>query len=162
MCVLSRHSVYIPSQSSLHTYESHITAVEFLFQRFPDHVFIICGDYNLPQVSSDNDNSGLTYSYSTTVHAPCIPESFATCGFFQNYNVKNSYNTILDLVFCSDKRLIVDKLQISLVTEYLYHSSLNITLPAVISEPFCSRGHCYYNFRKADYENIRLFLSSFD
>lgn len=37
-----------------------------------------------------------------SARAPCIPESFATNGFFQNNNVYNSNNSILDLIFSNN------------------------------------------------------------
>lgn len=43
--------VYIPPLSSPQNYEYHTTAVESLLYQYPDHIFIICGDYNLPEIS---------------------------------------------------------------------------------------------------------------
>lgn len=40
--------VYIPPRSSPSIYESHISTVESLLILYPDHTFIVCGDYNLP------------------------------------------------------------------------------------------------------------------
>lgn len=127
--------VYIHPLSSLHIYKSHISSVEILFQWYPEHTFIICGDYNLPEVSWNNDENGLLYSYSSLPHAPCIPESFITYDFFQVNNVSNLHSSILDLVFCTDKRLVVEKSCEPLIPIDQYHLALNITLPTCIPLP---------------------------
>lgn len=74
--------VYIPPLSSSRVYESHMSSVEYLKSHYPGHTFIICGDYNIPEVSSDNDDCGLTYSISSSSRASCVPETFATNNFF--------------------------------------------------------------------------------
>lgn len=70
--------VYIPPLSLTEVYESHLTSVEFLFNKYTNHTFIICGDYNLPEIVWNNDDCGLLYSYSSSTRAPCIPELFTT------------------------------------------------------------------------------------
>jgi hypothetical protein len=140
-------SVYISPSSSLIIYESNISSVEYLINKYPNDTLIICGDYNIPKVTWDNDNNGIIYSFTFSARASCIPESFATNGFFQKNNIYNSNNSILDLIFCNDKNLIVEKSLEPLVPIDKYHPVLDISLPFSVPIPFCNQDHKYYNFR---------------
>jgi len=54
--------VYTPPRPSLRIYEPHVSSVVFLSQRYTEHIFIICGNYNLPKASWNNEDDGLIYS----------------------------------------------------------------------------------------------------
>jgi hypothetical protein len=154
--------VYIPPHSSSLIYESHVSSIEYLINIYPNSKFIICGDYNIPETTWDNDDYGIVYSFSSSARAPCIPESFATSGFFQKNNIYNSNNSVLDLVFCNDKTVTVDMSFDPLVPIDKYHPALCIILPFSPPLPICKRSHKFYNFRKGDYGIIRTFVSSFN
>lgn len=62
--------VYIPPLSSIQIYESYASSVNNLINKYINHTIIICGDYNLPEIIWNNDESGLLYSYSSTSRAP--------------------------------------------------------------------------------------------
>jgi hypothetical protein len=153
--------VYIPPHSNLDIYNSHSQTIEFLVRQYPFHSFIICGDYNLPEIVWDNDNSGLTYLYSSNICATCIPETFASNGFFQNNSIFNSHDSILDLVFCNTSFLVEKSLE-PLVPIDSYHPPLNIVLPYSDSKPLFENRHTFYNFRKTNYSNISSFIKGFD
>lgn len=75
-----------------------------------------------------------------------------------------AYNYILDLIFCTDQWLIVDKSKESLVPKNLYYSALNIrySFSACIFIPICDTNHSFYNFRLASYRSVHLFLLPFN
>lgn len=154
--------VYIPPLSPLSIYESHAHCIENLMHLFPEDIFIICGDYNLPEISWSCDDDGLTYSYTSSTRAPFITETFAANGFYQANNVLNLNNITLDLIFCTDKHLVVENSNEPLVPIDKHHPALNISLPVNTQFPSCDTSHSYFNFKKANYNSIRLFLSSFD
>jgi len=133
-----------------------------LINTYPNDKFIICGDYNIPETKWDNDDYGIVYSYSFPARAPCIPESFTTNGFFQKNNIYNSTNSILDLVFCNDKALIVEKSLDPLIPIDKYHPALSILLPFSLPVPSCKQSSRFYNFHIGDYGNIRSFVSTFN
>jgi len=66
------------------------------------------------------------------------------------------------LKYSSNKLLCVEKSYEPVVPADLYHPALNIYLPINLSSPHCNRSHSFYNFRKANFEDACLFLSSFD
>ncbi|KAL5236875.1 hypothetical protein ACI65C_004285 [Semiaphis heraclei] len=139
--------VYFPPKSFPILYESHINSIDYISKNYPAHAFILCGDYNFLGISWDNDDHGLIYSSSSHSLGTCISEAFATCGFYLKNNIANRFDSILDLVFSTD----------------LYHPALNIYLPINLYSLHHNRSHSFYNFRrKANFEDARLFLSSFD
>lgn len=154
--------VYIPPLSSSIIYESHLNSIEYLNNHYPGHTFIICGDYNIPEVSWDNDDNGLTYFFTSSSRASCVPEAFSSLNFYQNNNIINCSNSILDLVFCNNKFLTIEKSLEPAVPIDPYHPALNISLPASLPMSHCNRDHIFFNFRKANYDKLRSFFDSFD
>ncbi|KAE9542340.1 hypothetical protein AGLY_003467 [Aphis glycines] len=143
--------VYIPHSSSPFIYELHIKSVESIIRQFPNHIYIFCDDYNLPGIIWENDVNGLVYFYSTPISAHCIPETFASHSFFQSNSILNKTNSFLDLK--SDE---------SIVPIDLYHPALYLFVPFNTPITYCERDHSFFNFRKANYTNIRSFIASFD
>lgn len=59
--------VYLPPLSSTVFYEAHISSVEHLLCQYRNDTFIICGDYNMLDISWDNDDNGLIYTSASSV-----------------------------------------------------------------------------------------------
>jgi len=93
------------------TYKSHSQNVEDLVCQYPLHSFIICGDYDLPEILWDNDDNGLIYLYSSNTLATCIPETFASNGIFQNNSTFNNHKSISDHIFCNISFLVEKSLE---------------------------------------------------
>jgi len=62
--------VYFPPNSSPILYESHINSIEYIRKTYPAHAYILYGDYNLPEISWDNDDYGLIYSSLSVITLP--------------------------------------------------------------------------------------------
>lgn len=77
-----------------------------MIRQYPLYNFIICGDYNLPDILWDNNEGGLTYLYSSKTYATCILETFTSNGFFQNNSIYNCHNSVLELVFSNNSVLV--------------------------------------------------------
>jgi len=154
--------VYIPPLSSPLIYESLVSSIEYLINTYPNDKDIICGDYNIHETRWDNDDYGIVYFFSSPARTPCILELFTTNEFFQKNNIYNSTNSILNLIFCNDKVLIVDKSLDQLVPIDKYHPALSIILLFSLPVPSCKWCQKFYNFYKGDYGNIRSFVSSFN
>lgn len=101
--------VYFPPNTSIIPYESFTAEVERLIMAYKNNVFVICGDFNLPEVTWENDDHGLIYSTPAGGRVQCVPESFAFLNFVQLNRVLNYYNSILDLVFCNLSTLGVNR-----------------------------------------------------
>lgn len=140
-----------PPYSSVYLYESPIDFVECILNRYPNHSFIIYGDYNIPEVSWENDDSGLTHSFTV------IPEAFVANGFFQINSTRNTHNSILDLFFTSSDDLIVEKSYESVVLTDPYHPPLNISFRSSLPTSSFNCNNSFFKFHKANYINIRSF-----
>ncbi|KAE9528708.1 hypothetical protein AGLY_012283 [Aphis glycines] len=141
-CPYWRSSVYIPPQSPLNVYQSHIDSVEHVLNLYPNYKYLFSGDCNLPGVLWNNDDSGLIFS-SSHCHAPCIPEFFASNCFFQN---NSNLTESLD----------------SLVPPDPFHPLLSINFYNNIHVPGFNSSHSFLDFDNADYINIHNFISNFD
>ena len=76
--------VYFPPQFSSILYENVMSTADNKVQSHCNHTIIICGDFNLPEISWCNDKNGLTFSSYSHIRIPCVPEIFAFNGFFSN------------------------------------------------------------------------------
>uniref|UniRef100_A0A2S2Q917 RNA-directed DNA polymerase from mobile element jockey n=1 Tax=Sipha flava TaxID=143950 RepID=A0A2S2Q917_9HEMI len=154
-------SVYIPPNSPIPVYESFMSAVQYIINANPGSVFIFSGDFNLPDLSWSNDNFGLIYSSSgPAIH--CVPDVLAYNNFFQLNLIPNSNGNFLDLVFSNDSRINIEKSVTGVVPCDPYHPALDIILTFVDDLPSIDSCHKYFNFRKACYPRISVFLSSFN
>lgn len=141
-------------------YESYVLSIEHILHNYPNHTFIFCGDYNLPNISWANDDSGLIYSHSTCI--PIIPEFFAVNCFYQNNNIFNKHGSLLDLVFSNNNSIIVEESLDPLVPIDHYHPPLSISLKFNIQIPVFNHSHSFYDFKNADFINIQSFVNHFD
>jgi len=89
-----------------------MSAVQATISLNPGCVFIICGDFNLPDTSWSNDDYGLIYCSSSGPRVQCVPETFAFNNFFQLNGVSNYFGGILDLVFSNNCSVLVENSEV--------------------------------------------------
>lgn len=99
-------SVYLPHNSPSLSYEIFMNTVADLISSHISHVFIFCGDYNLPGISWSNDDTVVIYSTKASSQIHCVPETSAVNNFQIN-NVLNYFGSLLDLIFVSHNQLSV-------------------------------------------------------
>ena len=163
-------ATYIRPQSHLCYFDSHITTVEELTQKYPDHKVILTGDYNLPQVQWNNDSIGTSASYnpelisnSTGHAADVLSDSFAALGMFQRNYICNSNGYALDLIFTNfqtpDCQKVLDPLK-KLDTPHPAISLKFTSEPYNLNKNKLHYSHTVYDFKKADYESINNKLNT--
>lgn len=69
-------SLYIPPSSPVILYDYFVTATQSVIDSHPGCLFIICGDFNIPDITWSNDEFGLICSTSFGPRVQCIPELF--------------------------------------------------------------------------------------
>lgn len=153
---------YFPPNCSISSYKIFTNTLENLVSARSDHLFICCGDFNLPDIRWSNDNLGLVYSSNSEIRVPCLPESFALLNFFQINNIVNSYGKPLDLVFVRCPHLSVSKTPDSLVPEDRLHPALSIDFHSVDIPPIINSSTSYFDFKRADVEAISHFFLSYN
>ncbi|XP_025414747.1 uncharacterized protein LOC112686596 [Sipha flava] len=139
-----------------------MSTVENLLSIYFDHLFIFCGDFNLPNVSWSYDNHDLIYSSTSDSHINCLPETFAADNFFQINYIFNKSGPLLDLIIVNLNQYMVKSAFISAVPEDSYHPALSIDFILVTNIPQIDSPHCYFNFRKVNYSLINTFLLFFN
>jgi len=136
--LLRLRSTYLPPLSPLPIVESQLSCVEHILTTLKPNTIILCGDYNIPQVSWSSDYLGLTASGCSSPLSTAIADSFSFLNFFQNNYCFNSSGDALDLVFF----LILTKRQsveLQLHKHYpLYLRHLSVPSTSVLSIPSSS------------------------
>lgn len=144
-------SVYIPPKSPTVVYESFIELVQSIVSSNNDSTLILCGDFNLPNISWSNDEFGLSYS-SPLNH--CLPESFAFLNLFQLNHVPNHLGKHLDLIFSNNNALHITRSSSPAVPCDPYHPALEIVFSIPNEVPTIDASHHYYNYHKANYLSL--------
>lgn len=66
-------AVYLPPNSPLQLYECHINCVENIMSEYSSTPFVLCGDFNIPNVNWLSDNLGLIASGTYLLPFPLSP-----------------------------------------------------------------------------------------
>lgn len=155
--------VYIPPASDLQTYKNHNEDIEVLKFKYPKAKFIIAGDYNLPNWTSQGDNGPAT-NQAELQCAKCseIRDMSLFLGLTQSNKVFNINNRMLDLVFSSDSKIVVELSDELLLPLDQHHPPLDIiitNMPLTSSKKISAPS---YNFSKAEYHHITEYLTQTD
>jgi hypothetical protein len=150
--------IYIPPGSSSLNYNDFYESLENINHLFKSNLIIV-GDFNLPEIRSANHNLS-----NGSLHARRL-NNFLTLYNLNSYNnVLNSNNRTLDLVL-SDMDLLVNRDSCPLVLEDSHHPALDILLSVYSSNHnrhSVLSNNLLYNFKKADFYNLYLDLSTVD
>lgn len=155
-------SIYIPPNSTIEVYNSHCLVIENLRSTFPDHIFIIVGDFNLPDVNWSN-----IYHYNilpgpSSHKAKVLAEIIDYEQLYQLNLIPNYRNNILDLVLSTYNNLVVKKCSISLVPIDLAHPVLQIDGPSYVPSLDLNPLHFEFNFYRTNYNSVNTYLNSID
>jgi len=128
-------SVYISPSSPIELYTTHLNTIDFIVQKYPNHSFILTGDYNLPFISWSNDTHGLCFLTQTISEYTSIPERLAIHGFFQHNYLLNSHHSLLDLIFSNLSSITVKQALDTAVPADTYHPPLSLFINLPIHTP---------------------------
>lgn len=122
-----------------------MSSVESIIELYPYHIYIICDDFHLPDISWSNDSNDLTYSSSYFLRVLYVLTFLYLMDFSKKMSVFNSKGTILDLTFSSTDSVIIDnKFPDSFIPPDFYYPLLNISLTDVCSPLVFDSSHTYY------------------
>ncbi|XP_031332835.1 uncharacterized protein LOC116163124 [Photinus pyralis] len=153
-------NVYIPPNSHSDVYDLHCTATENVLNRYPDHVLILCGDYNLPNIKWINDQYGLHATGQLNESGTIVADHFAYLNLYQVNNVRNDYNVILDLVFTNDFSLVTHTAEDFLLPIDHYHPPISLIVESCqLGADELKADYFYYDFKNCDFANLNLHLS---
>ncbi|KAL4088953.1 hypothetical protein QTP88_024031 [Uroleucon formosanum] len=153
--------VYLPPHSPLPVVESHVASVEQIISSYKSVSVILCGDYNLPNVTWSSDELGLIATNDHNMVTTSIIDSFSFLNFFQHNFLPNSHGSILDLIFSNSNKVTSSTATESLVIPDPYYPPLHIIFPFQ-SDNVADNTHTYKDFKDANYSGISQFFNSFN
>lgn len=161
------HCAYVPPRSPIETYQLHIKSIEYIAGLLrPTDRIIICGDFNLPDVSWCPSDTNQATFLPTNVRADdesLVCDTMLGLGLSQVNGIHNSRGVFLDLVFCSDSDNTSVRESIGpLLREYEYHKPIDIILDCSIECESPPIGNETFNFRKTDFRLLSAFLARVD
>lgn len=170
--------LYVPSNSPVVVYQRYTDAlqriIEFLDLNIEDRLYVL-GDFNMTDVqwsvvSPDAFSEGVNFmpnsllptSIDTSANAELI-YSLLGSGLHQVNGVKNFQFKYLDLIFCSDCDEVTVREAVPMVKVDKYHPPIEIEF-SVVTDNVTERDpdRREYNFKKANYEALNLYLSQVD
>lgn len=116
-------AVYLPPNAPLSVFESHTSSVEQLVSSLNPRYTLVCGDYNISQVSWYVGRLGLNATGCLTSSSHLV-DSFSFLNLFQLNQIPNSHGVLLDLIFSSSNELSVSCAPTPIVRPDAYHPPL--------------------------------------
>ena len=98
---------YFPPISELESYINYSTFLDELHNSYPDHAFMIFGDFNLPQITWHNDNNSISYSYNSNSPQLARQAAEQLCEIFSLLDLEQQHPILapktysLDLLFAT-------------------------------------------------------------
>lgn len=129
---------------------------------FPENIFIIVDDFNLPNVKWSNADHHAILSGCYTDSFKVLAETVVFEQLFQRNLIINYKNNVLDLVIFNNSNLEVSKCSFFLVPIDIAHPPLKINGPIFISSLDPATYHLKFNFCRANYETMNAYLSAID
>lgn len=163
-------TAYFPPRTTYHRYVMFGDNLERLSEEFPQCKICILGDFNLPHGHWTDGQLGSMVT-ALPMASPNEVESLQIvsnmCSFhnlYQNNNVLNATDSILDLIFVHDHSIVVSPVDQPLLEADRYHPPLYFALKLETHNNNSDelRGNGFYrDFNAADFGAILDFLSQF-
>lgn len=153
-------ALYIPPNSTVEVYTSHCLLIENLRSSFPDYIFIIVGDFNLPDINWPNIYHYNVLHGPASLKAKVLTETIDYEHLYQHNLIPNYKNNILDLVLSNNCNLIVTKCPVSLVPFDLAHPVLQIEGPSYVPPLKTNPKSIKHNFSRANYLSMNTYFNT--
>lgn len=162
-------SLYIPPGAGSSVYATYADSLRrFLECIGQDDEILILGDFNFRSVNwiADVDNPFVLLPIDVSSGDANLLDSLSSYGLFQLNNIFNEHRRLLDLFFCSrvdDVSLIAS--EVPLVPVDLHHPPIEVYIDELSDgtpsapEMLTDRS---YDFKRADYVNLRGYLQGID
>lgn len=156
--------MYIPPNSPILTYQTHLKAIESL--RDIDSTIIIVGDFNLPSILwlPDDDDQRFIPTNLRSESSIFTCDSLFAEGFSQINNTTNRSGNVLDLVFVNDYtevKIMTATRCLSNIDEFHYPFELFIRTTNQTNNKTASTNWIYC-FQKSNFTALNEYLDSLD
>lgn len=153
--------IYVPPQANLSIYESVCDSLDFVFTNNECDLFVLVGDFNLPNVTWLNEELAVRAVGCMSPQIECMADCFAYLNLFQLNYIPNVTGNFLDLVLSNDRSIVVNMVSEPFLRCDKYHPAINFTLCLPEQHVPLSFDYEYYNFKIIHYPDIVLYLVSF-
>lgn len=171
--------VYIPSNSPVAVYQDYAESlqriIDFIDLNVEDRLYVL-GDFNMTEVRWSEvslDVSSASVCFEANSLRPVVIDTAANAELIytllgsdlrQVNNVRYSQGRMLDLVFCSDSNEVtVREALVPMVKVDKYHPPIEIEFSVVVDNVTELNPESHeFNFRKADYDSLNLYLGQID
>lgn len=154
--------VYLPPRSPLSLYENYMGSVEDIMDNRDFSSVYLCGDFNLPNITWQNDSLGSSPLGCANDRVECIANGFAYFNLYQVNSVPNCNGGFLDLIFTDRRDTIVSIADDPLLGCDNYHPALVFCILSDTAFTSLEYDYSFYDYRKANYMLINEYLGSFD
>lgn len=111
--------MYIPSYKTFENIQIFSNNIIKLQNEPPTDVFLITGDFNLPNINWAHQESDifLSLSFKSDLKSTIFLDCCEITNLIQFNNIKNYHNNIIDLIFCTKDRSNVSECYDTIVKE---------------------------------------------
>lgn len=158
---------YIPPRSGLNTYLNFTETVENTFDIYPEHKFLLLGDFNLPYTRWFHDDSVTKCEFvnANNTEIDCSLALLNTINYvnlLQVNDITNANDRSLDLVFLNNFSDTILKCNNPVIDCDSHHPALEIYMSISESISNLQSIETTYDFARADYVLINEKLADFD
>ena len=153
--------IYLPPKSAVETYNAHMLSVQSICDLNPNCDIVVVGDFNLPNIvwTHEPDFDGLLPTNITNECEICVCDNYFNLCFNQLNNIENANGKILDLCFCNCSG--IELVKCAAISKLdVYHPCFVVYLDSYQDNLLYNSIDSFYNFKRANYEEIGRFLSN--
>jgi len=158
---------YIPPNSDLNTYQSHIEIIGSLIEKFDDtYQILVFGDFNLPDISWVPHSNYLLPIASLSVVGSNFVDAMASFDLKQINNIFNIRNRLLDLIFATgnffELNFFIEECSDCLVKNDEHHKSILLDINVSVKEFLKPLESVCFDFKRGDYCSLNSFFNDID
>lgn len=156
------NATYIPPNSKIDLYSSYVKLLDEVYARYPNSLFVLCGDYNLPFLcwSHKGNNGKIMECSNENDSSDVLINAAAFYGLDQVNFVLNKLNRILDLMFVNFEFMSLSCTDDTLVPVDAHHPALVLQFRLNESKPSSSNVKEIFCFRKSNFDLLNEYLSN--
>lgn len=154
---------YIPPNSPLSVYETHIKNCNFYLENLLDYQHVIyMGDFNLGQICWNLDKNLLPFQIKNDFDSLLL-EFLSLNNLYQINNILNENFRILDLVMVdNDFNHNIFEPILPIFDKTFHHAPITVEFSVQNFQPLGNSCNFSYDFKNADYQSINLYLCDID
>lgn len=158
--------LYVPPHATLNNLLAFFSILEDLVSKYTKHIFLVVGDFNLPNIIWTSDVIGnvcIPSGYSDAL-SECLVNYCSLLDLKQFNNVSNVHGKILDLVLCTINNTCakVSPSDNPFVKEDQYHKAIEADFTISVENLMSRHSYEKFAFGRCDYSTVNGLLKEED